>query len=401
MKQRRPLSQKTTAIAESQTLALTARAAAMKREGIDVISLTAGEPDFPTPEHIKRAGISAIEGNFTKYTSNNGFHDLREAISNKFKKENDLQWEPQEILVSSGAKHSIFNALQAICNPGDEVIITAPYWVSYPEMAKLVDAKPIVINTTDESGFKVSAKELRSALSLKTKAFIFNSPSNPTGMVYTQEEIEDIAKVIADVGIYVISDEIYEHLIYGNAKHFSIGSIDAIRDQTVTVNGVSKAFSMTGWRLGYMGAHKDIIGNAAKFQGQLTSNACSISQKAALYALTSPLDEVRRMRDEFERRRDYIVGELNALDRVTCTKPKGAFYVFPRVDELYGSSDGTFAIRNDVDLCEYLLVEGNVATVPGGAFGAEKYIRLSYASSMEELRKGIERIGECFDKLRS
>lgn len=398
---RRPLSRKIGTVAESQTLAISARAAAMKREGIDVISLTAGEPDFPTPDHIKRAGIAAIEGNFTKYTANKGIPDLLEAISNKFRKENDLPWGTAEILVSSGAKHSIFNALQAICNPGDEVVITSPYWVSYPDMVKLVDAKPIVIKTTDKSNFKITAKELRKALSLKTKVFIFNSPSNPTGVVYSQEEIEEIAAVIADTGMYVISDEIYEHLVYGDAAHFSIGSIDAVKDLTVTVNGVSKAFSMTGWRLGYMGAHKEIIANAAKFQGQVTSNACSISQKAALHALTSPLDQVWRMRDEFEKRRDYVVGELNAIPGIMCTKPKGAFYVLPRVDEYFGSSADKYAIRSDVDLCEYLLLEGKVASVPGSAFGAQEYIRLSYASSMDELRKGIERIGECLGKLAS
>jgi len=398
---RRPLSRKAQNISESQTLALSARAVAMKRDGIDVISLTAGEPDFPTPELIKRAGTVAIEHNFTKYTANKGIRELLEAISDKFKKENNIHWEPDEILVSSGAKHSIFNALQAICNPGDEVIIPAPYWVSYPEMVKLVDAKPIVINTTDKSGFKITARDLRRSLSLKTKALIFNTPSNPTGAVYTREEIDELASIIAETGIYVISDEIYEHLVYEETKHYSIGSVDSIRDLTVTVNGVSKAFSMTGWRLGYMGAHKDIIANAAKFQGQVTSNASSISQKAALFALTSPLDEVWRMRDEFERRRNYIVGELNAIEGISCSKPTGAFYVFPRVDHYFGMISGDYQIRDDVDLCEYLLVEGKVATVPGSAFGAPENIRLSYASSMDDLRKGVERISDHLAKLSS
>lgn len=398
---RRPLSKKAELVSESQTLALTARAGAMKRNGIDVISLTAGEPDFATPDHIKQAAIAAIEHNFTKYTANKGITELREAISDKFKKENNLEFSPHDILVSSGAKHSIFNALQAICNPGDEVIITSPYWVSYPEMVKLVDAKPIIINTTDENGFKITPRELRKALSLKSKVLFFNTPSNPTGAIYTREEIEDLSAVIADVGLYVISDEIYEHIIYDDAHHFSIGSIDSLRDLTVTVNGVSKAFSMTGWRLGYMGAHQSIIQNAAKFQGQVTSNACSISQKAALCALTSPLDEIWKMRNEFQKRRDYMVGELNAIPGISCARPKGAFYVFPRVDEYFGTSAGSITIRNDVDLCEYLLTEGKVATVPGNAFGSSDYIRLSYASSMDDLRKGIERIGECLKKLRA
>ncbi len=397
----RPLSRKADLVTESQTLALSARAVAMKRKGIDVISLAAGEPDFPTPDYIKRAGISAIEHNFTKYTPNSGIQELLEAISNKFKKENELHWSPDEILVSSGAKHSIYNALHAICNPGDEVIIISPYWVSFPEMVKFVDAKPIIIKTSDASGFKITPRELRKSLSLKSKVLIFNTPSNPAGTVYTREEIEDIGTAIADTGLYVISDEIYEHLVYDGTRHFSIGSIESLRELTVTVNGVSKAFSMTGWRLGYMGAHKNIINNAAKFQGQVTSNACSISQQAALCALTSPLDEVWRMRDEFEKRRDYIVGELNAMHGISCSKPKGAFYVLPRVDEYFGTSYGSFQIRSDVDMCEYLLVEGNVATVPGSAFGSPEYIRLSYAASIDDLRKGMQRIGDCLTKLKS
>ncbi len=396
---RRPLSRKADLVTESQTLALSARADEMKRKGIDVISLTAGEPDFPTPDHIKRSGIAAIEHNFTKYTPNRGIRELLEAVANKFRTENNIHWSPDEILVSSGAKHSIYNALQAICNPGDEVIITAPYWVSYPEMVKYVDAKPIIIKTTEATGFKVSPRQLRNALSLKSKLFIFNSPSNPTGVVYSQDEIEDLAAVIADAGLYVISDEIYEYLVYDGARHFSIGSIESLREFTVTVNGVSKAFSMTGWRLGYMGAHKSIINNAAKFQGQVTSNACSISQRAALSALTSPLDQVMRMRDEFGKRRDYIVGELCSMRGISCPNPKGAFYVLPRVDEYFGTAYGNYKIRSDVDLCEYLLMERKVATVPGSAFGAPEHIRVSYAASMENLQKGLERIGECLGKL--
>lgn len=396
---RRPLSRKADLVAESQTLALSARADAMKRAGIDVISLTAGEPDFPTPDHIKRAGIAAIEHNFTKYTPNSGIRELLEAISNKFRTENNLHWSPDEILVSSGAKHSIYNALQAICNPYDEVIIVSPYWVSYPEMVKYVDAKPIIIKTTDATGFKVSPRQLRSALSLKSKVFIFNSPSNPTGAVYSREEIEDLAAVIADAGLYVVSDEIYEHLVFDGVRHFSIGSVESLRELTATVNGVSKAFSMTGWRLGYMGAHRTIIDNAAKFQGQVTSNACSISQRAALSALTSPLDQVMRMRDEFGKRRDYIVGELCAMRGISCPNPKGAFYVLPRVDEYFGTAYGNYKIRSDVDLCEYLLMEGKVATVPGSAFGAPEHIRISYAASMENLQNGLERISECLGKL--
>jgi aspartate aminotransferase len=398
---RRALSRKTESVTESQTLRLSARAAAMKREGIDIISLTSGEPDFPTPEHIKRAGIAAIEHNFTKYTPNNGILELLEAISNKFLKDNDIHWSPNEILVSSGAKHSIYNALQAICNPGDEVIIPAPYWVSYPEMVKFVDAKPIIINTNETSGFKITPRELRKSLSLKSKVFIFNSPSNPTGAVYSRDEIDALAEVIAECGLFVISDEIYEHLVYDDARHFSIGAVESLREQTVTVNGVSKAYSMTGWRIGYMGAHKNIIENAAKFQGQVTSNTCSISQKAALCALTSTLEDVWRMRNEFEIRRNFVVGELNAIKGISCLKPKGAFYLYPRIDEYFGTSFGSYRIRSDVDLCEYLLIEGKVATVPGSAFGSGRHIRLSFAVSHNELEKGLKRISECLSKLKS
>jgi aspartate aminotransferase len=396
-----PLSQKALAVSESQTLALSARAGAMKREGIDVISLTAGEPDFPTPDTIKKAGIAAIENNFTRYTANSGIVELLEAVSVKFRNENNIHWSPKEILVSSGAKHSIFNALQAICNPGDEVVIPAPYWVSYPEMVKLVDATPVIIDTTDATDFKISADDLRRVLTPKTKLLLFNSPSNPTGAVYSQEEIEAIAAVVAEAGIYVISDEIYEHLLYDSQKHFSIGSIDSVKERIVTVNGVSKAFSMTGWRIGYLGAQKEIVTLAGRYQGQVTSNACSISQKAALAALTSPLDDVKKMCVEFEKRRDYIVGALNALPGVVCNKPVGAFYVFPRFDHYFGTSYGDTVINDDIVLGEYLLVEGKVATVPGSAFGAPEFIRLSYAASMDELKKGIERIGECLNKLKS
>jgi aspartate aminotransferase len=398
---KRSLSYKAQAVSESQTLALSARAGAMKREGIDIVSLTAGEPDFPTPAHIKKAGIEAIEKNFTKYTANKGIAELLEAIAAKFKNENNIHWSPKEILVSSGAKHSIFNALQALCNPNDEVIIIAPYWVSYPEMVKLVDARPVILETDVDNEFKISPAQLEAAITDKTKLLIFNSPSNPTGAVYTGNEVAAIAEIIAKTGIYVISDEIYEHLTYEGNRHISIGAYPEVKDLTVTVNGVSKAFSMTGWRLGYMGGPAEIISLASKYQGQVTSNASSIAQKAALCALTSSLDEVYAMRDAFQQRRDFIVDGLNSIPDVQCATPLGAFYVFPKFDTYFGKKHGSYTIGNDIDLCEFLLVEGKVATVPGSAFGAPEYLRLSYASSMEDLEIGIHRLGEALSLLQS
>ncbi len=397
--ERRPLSRKLLSLTESQTLALSARAAKMKREGIDVVSLTAGEPDFPTPEHIKTAAKESIDNNFTKYTANKGTSELREAISEKFKTENTLHWSSSEILVSSGAKHSVFNALQAICNPGDEVIIPSPYWVSYPEMVKIVDAESVFIETTDANGFKLTPGQLEEAITDKTKVLILNSPGNPTGTVYEYDELEQLSRVIEKHGIYVISDEIYEHLVFDGKKHHSIGAFNSIRSLTITVNGVSKAFSMTGWRVGYLGAEKEIVSLASKLQGQVTSNANSIAQKAAYAALTSPLDEVHKMRDEFEKRRNYFIGALNEIPEVICEAPPGAFYAFARIDGYFGRRCGTRSIRNDVDLSEYLLVDGRVATVPGSAFGSGNYLRLSFASSVNSLTKGIQRMGEALSYL--
>jgi aspartate aminotransferase len=397
----RPLSQKVGSITESQTIALSARAAQMKRAGVDVIMLTAGEPDFPTPEYIKVAGIEAIESNFTKYTPNNGIPELIEAISIKFLNQNNIHWSPDEILVSSGAKHSIFNALQAILGPGDEAIISSPYWVSYPEMVKLIEGIPVILQTKMENDFKITPEILETAITPRTKLFIFNSPTNPTGTVYNETEIKALSEVIASHELYIISDEIYEYLIFDGKKHISIGSFDPIRELTITVNGTSKAFSMTGWRLGYLGARKDIVSLASTFQGQVTSNASSISQKAALTAITSPLDAVWKMRDKFQMRRNYVVETLNSITGIECLLPSGALYAFPKVSHYFGKYSNTYMIRNDIDLCEYLLVEGKVATVPGSAFGAPGYLRISYATSTENLKKGLERIEKCFVNLRS
>lgn len=395
------LSKKAQALEASQTLALSARAKKMKAEGIDVISLTAGEPDFPTPLLIKEAGIKAIQDNFTKYTQNQGIPELLKVISEKFRRENRLVFDSSQILVSCGAKHSVYNALQALCNRGDEVIIPSPYWVSYTEMAKLADATPVLVRTSRDNEFKMTPAQLKRAITKKTKALILNSPCNPTGAVYTRNELEALGTVVAKAGIYVISDEIYEKVIFDNLTHFSIGSIEAVKDQVITVNGVSKAFSMTGWRIGFMGGNKAIIETAEKIQSQVTSNPSSISQKAALAALSSNLNgEIKAMVDEFDRRRQYLVKEFQSITDLDFIYPRGAFYLFFNVKPYLGRSADGKKIRTSDDLSEFLLAHQKVATVPGTGFGDTNWMRISYACSLEELKKGVERIKEGFRELR-
>ncbi|MBI1808021.1 MAG: pyridoxal phosphate-dependent aminotransferase [Ignavibacteria bacterium] len=393
------LSLKVQQIEESQTLAFTQLARKMQSEGIDVVSLTAGEPDFPTPPHVKMAAIQAIDENFTHYTANQGIPALIKAIAEKFISENNLQFDTSQILVSCGAKHSIFNALQAVCNKGDEVVIQSPYWVSYPEMVKLVDAKPVFVNATAENNFKISATQLRRVINEKTKVFIFNSPSNPTGAVYTQGEIEELADVIRDTGIYVISDEIYEKVIYDGVKHFSMGSIKPIRDQVITVNGVSKAFAMTGWRIGYLGGAKPVVDAAAKVQSQVTSNATSIAQRAAAAALSAPTKDVDEMVTEFKRRRDFAVEQISKIPGIELKEPKGAFYLFPSLQSFVGKRWNGKMIRDDMDIAQFLLSEEHLAVVPGSPFGAKNHIRLSYACSMKTLQQAMERLKNACKKL--
>ena len=396
----RPLSKKVSGVERSQTLLLFARAKKMRAEGIDVVSLTAGEPDFPTPAAVKEAGIRAINENFTKYTANQGIPELLRAIAEKFRRDNNLDFDPSQILVSSGAKHALYNALQAICNPGDEVIIPSPYWVSYPEMVKLVGATPVIVRTRASDQFKISPEQLRKAVTRKSKLFIFCSPSNPTGVVYTREEIEGLARVIAQAGLYVISDEIYEKIIYDGMSHFSMGSLPSVRDLVVTVNGVSKAFSMTGWRIGFLGANRDVASAAEKVQGQITSNASSISQRAALAALTSGLDgEVHTMVEEFARRRKFLCGAFDQMN-VEYIKPHGAFYIFARVKPILGGKTAQGTIDTTDALSEYLLNSWRVALVPGGGFGAKDWVRISYACSMQDLEKAAERLQKAFAELR-
>lgn len=394
------LSKKVAQAEASQTLALTALAKKLKSEGIDVVSLTAGEPDFPTPRHIKDAAIRAIEENFTKYTVNAGIPELRNAIVEKLKRDNGVAVTASQILISNGAKHSIFNALQAICNKGDEVIIPAPYWVSYPEMVKLVDGVPVILKTTEKTDFKITAAQLKKAVTKKTKALILCSPSNPTGSVYTPDELKAIAAVVEKSGIFVIADEIYEKVIYDGAEHFSLGSIDAIKDLVITINGVSKAYAMTGWRIGFLAAAQSVVDAAEKVQSQVTSGPNSIAQKAAHAAFAGSDDEVKKMVAEFKRRRDYIHGALTAIPGVTSTLPGGAFYLFPNVKAFYGKKFNGVAVKNSDDMAQYLIKEAQVVTVPGSGFGAPNNIRLSYACSMEELQKAAERMKTALGKLK-
>lgn len=377
-------------IGESVTLEITSKAKQMAKEGIDVVNFAAGEPDFDTPDHIKQAAIKAINEGFTKYTPSSGILELREAISKKFKKDNNLDYLPSQIVVSNGAKHSLYNIFQAICERGGEIIIPSPYWLSYPAMVNLSEAKSVFIKTSAKNNFKVTEKDLASKITKNTKCLILNSPSNPTGSLYELDELEEIAKLAVKHKFFVISDEIYERLVYDNKKCISIASLGKdIYGQTITVNGVSKSYSMTGWRIGYAAGPVEVMKAIANVQSHATSNPASISQKAALAALTGDQKCVENMRAEFEDRRDLMVSRINKMKGIFCVKPEGAFYVFCDVSKLKESSA---AIANR------LLEEAKVAVIPGGPFGADTFIRLSFATSAGAINKGLDRIEEWLNK---
>ncbi|MCD6083847.1 pyridoxal phosphate-dependent aminotransferase [Candidatus Aerophobetes bacterium] len=394
------LSKRVRSISPSPTLAITAEAKKMKAQGIDVVGFGAGEPDFDTPDHIKEAAKKALDRGFTKYTPASGMRELKEAVCRKLKEENGLEYEPDQVLISCGAKHSIFNAILALCDEGDEVILPSPYWVSYPEMIKLAQAKPVIIKTTQENSFKITSQQLEEAISSKTKLFILNSPSNPTGMIYTKDELRIISDILTEARIYCISDEIYEKIIYDGWKHTSIASLNPrIKELTILVNGVSKTYSMTGWRIGYAAGPKEIIQAMSNLQSHSTSNPTSVSQVAAIAALQSSQGEVRRMVDEFQRRRDHIVKRLNRIPGISCLKPPGAFYAFPDISRIIGKSYNGKIIRDSISLAQLLLYEAKVAVVPGAAFGADEHLRFSYATSMENIDKGLDRVEEFVKKL--
>ncbi len=387
------ISKRIQGIKPSPTLAITAKANAMKSEGIDVIGFGAGEPDFDTPDHIKKAAIKALEDGFTKYTPAGGIDELKDAVIRKFKRDNGLDYERKHIIVSCGGKHCMYNLAQVLFEKGDEVIIPSPYWVSYPPIVTLADAVPIILETTERSGFKIDPEDLKRSITKRTKALILNSPCNPTGTTYTEGELQAIADIIREKGIFVISDEIYEKIVYDGFRYVSIASFDdVIKERTIIVHGVSKTYSMTGWRIGYAAGPSSIIEGMNKIQGQSTSNPTSISQKASLEALDGPQDLVEVMVAEFQRRRNYVIDRLNSLEGVSCIKPTGAFYAFPNFSSYVGKSFQGKPIKDSVDLADYLLDIARVAVIPGAPFGAEGFERISFATSMENLEIGMERI---------
>jgi len=385
------LSSRAKSVSPSLTLAITAKAKKMKQEGIDVVGFGSGEPDFDTPDHIKAAAIQSIRQGFTKYTVKSGTDELKKAICDKFQKDNNLTYSPSQVVVSCGAKHSLYNIIQAVCEKGDEVIIPSPYWLSYPEMANLAEAKSVFIETDDSSGFRISARDLKKAITKKTKILIINSPSNPTGAIYSKEALREIGKVAAEKGILIVSDEIYEKIIFDGNKHVSIAALgEDIFKNTVVVNGVSKSFAMTGWRIGYLASPENELVTAIKnIQSHSTSNPTSISQMAALEGLKNTGTTVDEMRNEFEKRRNYITDRINKIKGLSCLKPEGAFYVFCRIRKAGLSS---------MEAADRLLNEARVAVVPGKVFGSDAHMRLSFATSMENIKKGIDRIEEWFAK---
>ena len=393
------LSDRLQRLAPSATLAMSQKSSEMKAQGIDVINMSVGEPDFNTPDHIKEAAKKAIDNNFSRYSPVPGYPDLRKAIVEKLKNENALDYSTDEILVSNGAKQSVCNAVMALVNDGDEVIIPAPYWVSYPQMAKLAGGIPVIINAGFEQEFKITPQQLEAAITPKTKMLILCSPSNPTGSVYSAEELKGLAEVILQhEDLYVLADEIYEHINY-TGSHASIAAVEGMRERTIVINGVSKAYAMTGWRIGFMAAPEWIVKGCNKLQGQYTSGPCSVSQKAALEAYIASQACVEEMRQAFERRRNLIVELAKEIPGLEVNVPQGAFYLFPKCSSFYGKTDGQYTINTSSDLAMYLLEVGHVATVGGDAFGDPDCFRMSYATSDDNIREALRRIKECLARL--
>ena len=385
------VSQRAKNVKPSPTLAVTNRAAALRAEGRDIIGLGAGEPDFDTPEHIKQAAIEAISRGMTKYTPVGGTAELRHAIVNKFRNENNLEYTEDQILVSCGAKHSLYNLMQSLLNDGDEVIIPAPYWVSYPDMARLAGAEPVIIKTGMQENFKITKDQLKGAISDKTRLFVMNSPSNPTGACYTEQELAELAAVLLDnPDIVVVTDDIYEHILWGQDKFVNIvNACPDLIDRSVVVNGVSKAYSMTGWRIGYVGGPLQLVNTMKKIQSQSTSNPTSIAQAATLAALEGDQTYIKESTGVFKQRHDFVLDKLNQLPGVNTRPCEGTFYIFPDFSEAIKNVDG---VNNDIELAEYFLEKAEVAMVPGSAFGAPGYMRISFATSMENLEQALSRL---------
>ena len=381
------------AIHPSTTLAIDAMFKQMKADGLDVVGFGAGEPDFPTPDHIKEAGIQAIRNNDTKYTPSVGTVEVRKAVCQRLKEDCGIDYEPAQIAVSNGAKTCVYAALRALVNPGDEVILPAPYWVSYLELIQMVGGVPVVINATEAEHFKITAEKLAAAITPKTKCMILNNPCNPTGMVYSKKELEAIAKVCVEKDIYVISDEIYYSLIYDGEEFTSLAAISPeIKERTLLVNGVSKSYAMTGWRIGYVAAPANIAKVIGNYLGHCTGNPCTISQKASAVALSSSQETVEKMREAFEERRNYMVERMNQIDGVSCIKPEGAFYVMMNISKLFGKELFGHVIKDADDFGNLFLKYGKVAVVPGTGFGAPEFVRWSYATSMENIKAGLDRL---------
>ena len=394
------LSNRLNRLAPSATLAMSQKSGEMKAQGIDVINMSVGEPDFNTPDHIKAAAKKAVDDNYSRYSPVPGYPDLRKVISAKLKNENGLEYAPSEILVSNGAKQSVCNTIMALVNEGEEVIIPAPYWVSYPQMVKLAGGEPVIVNAGFEQNFKMTPEQLEAAITPKTRMLILCSPSNPTGSVYSQKELAALAEVILrHDDLFVLADEIYEHINYVG-EHASIAKVEGMRERAIIVNGVSKAYAMTGWRIGYIAAPEWIVKGCNKLQGQYTSGPCSVSQKAAEAAYTLSQECVETMRQAFQRRRDLIVELAKDIPGLEVNVPEGAFYLFPKCSSFFGKSDGKHTINNSTDFAMYLLEEGHVATVGGDAFGDPECFRMSYATSDDNIREAMRRIKETLVKLK-
>ncbi|EQB88195.1 aspartate aminotransferase [Clostridium punense] len=387
------LSKKAMQISPSLTLAITAKAKKMKAEGIDVIGFGAGEPDFNTPKNIQQAAIKAIEQGLTRYTAASGIIELKEAIVDKFKRDNNLTYKTSQIIISTGAKQCLANVFQAILNPGDEVIVGVPYWVSYPELIQLADGVPVFAQSEESNSFKLTVEELQKVATDKTKAIIINSPNNPTGTVYTRNELEAIANFAKEKDLFIISDEIYEELLYGNEGHISIASLsEDAYNRTIVINGVSKAYAMTGWRIGYAAASEEVTKLMSNIQSHTTSNPCSISQYASVEALNGDQSEVENMKKEFKARRDFMVDRINSIKNLSCVKPEGAFYVMVNISKLLNKEVEGKVIKDSLTFSDLLLEKEKVAVIPGIAFGVDNFIRLSYATSMENIKNGLDRI---------
>jgi aspartate aminotransferase len=394
------LSERINNIKASQTLAINAQILRMKDEGKKIISFGAGEPDFSTPQNIQKAAIKAIKDGFTHYTTSSGIIELKKAIIKKLKLDNNLNYDVNEIIISNGAKHSLYNTLMTLCNPGDEVILPTPCWVSYAEQIKLAQAKPIFVKTNPISQFQVLIKEIEKNITNKTKAILLNSPNNPTGAVYSKEDLQKIGNLLVKKDIYCISDEVYEKLVYDDSEHVSIASLGSnIKSRVILINGVSKTYAMTGWRIGYAAGPKEVIAGMNKLQGQCTSNANSIAQKASVEALVGNQESIKYMRNEFDKRRKYIVKELNSINGFSCDLPKGAFYVFPNIKKLLnaGIVFNDMVIKDSLQLADYILNKVEVAVVPGSAFESEGYLRLSYATYMQDIEEGMKRLKDLFN----